>query len=82
MKTFQRFCGATFLALALALFAFAGEIPTPGAKASPQQQPSATMEIGFSDASATGEMSAPGVEALDPATEAVLSLLQSLLSLF
>lgn len=39
-------------------------------------------EIGFPGVTATGDMSAPGITALDPVTEAALSLLQSLLSLF
>jgi hypothetical protein len=39
-------------------------------------------DIGMPGATATGDIQAPGVVALDPVTEAALSLLQSLLSLF
>lgn len=83
MKNLQRFCATTFLALAVTLSAFAGEIPTPGAtNPMPQQESSVTGEILMPGATATGDMSTPGLTALDPVTEAALSLLQGLLSLF
>jgi hypothetical protein len=84
MKTFQRFCAAVVLTLALALSAFAGDIGTPGAMATPLplRESSTTGEILLPGATATGEISTPGASALDPATETALSLLQSLLSLF
>ena len=83
MKTLQRFCAATVLTLTLALSVFAGQIPTPGITSpTPEQQSSITGEITMPGAVATGDMSTPGAVALDPVTEAALSLLQSLLSLF
>jgi hypothetical protein len=83
MKKLQRFCATVVLALVLASSALAGEILIPGATNSPsQQQSSVTGEIGCPGATATGEMSGPGVAALDPFTEAALSLVQGLMSLF
>ena len=81
MKTFRQFCAAVVLTLALVLSALAGEIGTPGAKAPPPQS-SMAGETQFPGAACTGDMSAPGVVALDPVTEAALSLLRSLLLLF
>ena len=83
MKKLQRFCTATALVLALTLSVIAGEIPGPGvAKSEPQQQSSITGDISFPGETATGDMPCPGVDALDPATEAALNLFQSLLALF
>ena len=83
MKKIRQFCACLVLTVALALSAFAGDIPFPGATAPlPQQQSSVTGDIGTPGATATGDISCPGVVALDPVTEAALSLLQSLLSLF
>ncbi|HYG80301.1 MAG TPA: hypothetical protein VD861_07940 [Pyrinomonadaceae bacterium] len=83
MKNLQRFCITAVLTMVFALSAFAGEIGMPGATApQPQQQSSVTGEISMPGATATGDMSTPGMTALDPVTEAALSLIQSLLSLF
>ena len=71
------------LTLALALSVFAGQIPTPGATdPTPQQESSVTDDMSGPSVSATGQIPTPGVAALDPVTEAALSLLQGLLSLF
>lgn len=83
MKTFRQFLAATVLTLALSLSTFAGDIGFPGVTTSPsQQQSSVTGEIGMPGATATGDIQFPGVDALDPVTEAVLGLLQGLMSLF
>jgi hypothetical protein len=83
MKNLQRFFTIAVLTFALALTAFAGEIGFPGATNSPPpQQSCVTGDISCPDASATGEISAPGMVALDPMTEAALGLLKSILSLF
>lgn len=83
MKTLQRFCATAVLTLALTLSAFAGDMSAPGVVNPPPPPPASTTgEIGFPGATVMGEMSAPGVTALDPVTEAALSLLQSILSIF
>ena len=83
MKNLQRFCATVVLTLAFALTAFAGDISFPGAtNPPPPSQSSATGDISFPGATATGEMSASDVTVLDPVTEAALSLLQSILSIF
>lgn len=83
MKKLQQVFAAAVLTLALTSFTFAGEILMPGATTPrTQQQSSVTGEISMPGATATGEMSAPGVVELDPVTEAALSLFQGLLSLF
>jgi hypothetical protein len=83
MKNFRQFFAVTALTLALSFSAFAGDIGFPGATSPvPQQQSSVTGEISFPGVTATGDMSTPGIVALDPVTEAALSLIQGLLSLF
>ena len=83
MKRFQRSCAAVVLTLTLTLSAFAGDMPCPGVTNQPStQQSSVAGDIGAPGATATGEIPGPGMAALDPVTEAALSLLQSLLSLF
>lgn len=83
MKTLQRFCATVVLTLALALSALAGDMSAPGVINPPPPPPaSSTVDIDFPGATVTGDMSAPGVSALDPVTEAALSLLQSILSIF
>lgn len=77
MKTLQQSCAVMVLTLALAFSVFAGQIPTPGVTNPTPQQSSVTGEI-----SIPGDMSTPGMSALDPVTEAVLGLLQGLMSLF
>ena len=72
MKKIQQLCAAVVLTMALVLSASAGDMSAPGAtNPTPQQE-----------SSVTGDMAGPGVTSLDPVTEAALSLLQSLLSLF
>lgn len=82
MKKLKRFPTAVLLILVLALSVSAGDIGTPGATAPPPQRSSVTGEILMPGATATGDIQFPGVDALDPVTEAVLSLFQGLLSLF
>lgn len=84
MKTFQRFCAIAVLVVTLALSAFAGEIGMPGVTnpPPPPQQSSVAGDMGTPGATATGDIQFPGVTSLDPVTEAALSLLQSILSLF
>ncbi len=84
MKRLQKFCAVSILILSLTLSTFAGDMGTPGATAPPPPPLSSiTSESGFPGAIATGDMSTPGVvSSLDPVTEAALSLLQSILSLF
>ncbi|HWS99406.1 MAG TPA: hypothetical protein VN256_03965 [Pyrinomonadaceae bacterium] len=83
MKKLQRFCATVVLTLVLAFSAFAGDILIPGAtKPLSQQQSSVTGDISMPGATSTGEILIPGVNALDPVTEAALSLIQGLLSLF
>lgn len=83
MKKLQRFCAAVVLTLAVALSSAAGDISMPGITNSPSsQQSSVTGEISTPGATTTGDMPCPGVVALDPVTEAALSLVQGLMSLF
>ena len=72
MKKLQQFCAVTALTLTLTLSAFAGEMSSPGIISSSLKQSSAVGDIGMPGATAV----------LDPVTEAALSLLGSLLSLF
>jgi hypothetical protein len=78
MKTLRRLCAVFVLTLTLALSAFAGQIETGIAPPSPPPDAAATGQI---ETGVTGEIST-SIIATDPATEVVLSLLQSLLSLF
>ena len=83
MKNLQRFCAAVVLTLALTISNFAGEMSAPGVtNPPPPQQSSATGDISMPGATSTGDVQFPGVVALDPVTEAALSLLKGLLSLF
>ena len=80
MKRIQRLIATSVLTMALALCAVAGDMPAPGATGhipgpgvvEPSPSPSTTV---------TGEMTT-GVTATDPGTDFLLSLVQSLLSLF
>lgn len=95
MRKLQQFCAAVVLTLALALSALGGEMGFPGVTNSPPppQQSSITGEISCPGVASTGDMQAPGiastggiempgVAAFNPATETMLSLLQSVLSFF
>ena len=83
MKYLRRLCAVVVLAVALGFSAFAGDILTPGAT---QPLPKSSTTITASVTTETcdsepGDILTPGA-ALDPVTEATLSLLESLLSLF
>jgi hypothetical protein len=82
MKKVQQFCAVVFLAVALSLSTFAGDIQAPGGISLPPPQPSIISEIETPDEPVAGEIECPGIATLDPVTEAALSLLQSILSLF
>ncbi len=82
MKKFHQFCAVVFLAAALSLSTFAGDIQAPGMTSPPPPQPSVVSETETPGAPDAGEIGCPGVTTLDPVTEAALSLLQSILSLF
>ena len=71
MKIFQRFCAAVVLTMALALHAFAGEIGCPGIVADPTPAPTIT-----------GVPSTSSTPTSNPATEAVLSLIQIAATVF
>jgi hypothetical protein len=81
MKTLRQLCVASVFTLALTMPTFAGEIETP--KASTPPAPSAAM-AGDIETTFTGQMDTGSSEATaaDSATEIVLNLLQSMLSLF
>jgi len=82
MKKLQQFCFALVLGLVLTISAPAGEIPGPGTTTPPPPPSSVMGEIPGPGIESTSEMSASDVTALDPVTEAMLSLLQSILSIF
>jgi hypothetical protein len=88
MKTFRRLCTTLVLTISLTLSAYAGHIPcgVTDDPALPASQADTTGEIATG---VTGEMStgltgqmATGATATDPLIETLLSLLQSLLTLF
>ncbi|HEX8846044.1 MAG TPA: hypothetical protein VF791_15440 [Pyrinomonadaceae bacterium] len=90
MRNLKKLCAACVLTLVLALPAFAGDM-LAGVASPPPPPPdtsSATTQgdmpggiTGEMGTGITGDMSA-GVATTDPATDVLLSLLQSLLSLF
>jgi hypothetical protein len=83
MKKLQQFFAAAILTLALALSASAGDILCPGViDQPPPQQSSVTGDMSCPGVASTGEISGPGVVAIDPVTEITLSLFQSVLFLF
>lgn len=87
MKHLRRLCAVVVLAMALSFSAFAGDILTPGAtQPQPKQRSMTTTSVAAATSNATsdsepGDILTPGA-VFDPVTEAALSLLQSLLSLF
>ena len=83
MKNFRQFCATLILTLALAFAAFAGEIGFPGNNTTPptEQRSSIAEETELLGTTPTG-VPTLGTAALDPATEAALTLIRSLLSLF
>jgi hypothetical protein len=83
MKKLQRFCASIVLMLAVALSSPAGDISMPGVTTPPPpRQSSVTSDMSAPVATTEGDTLTPGTVELDPVTEAALSLLQSLLSLF
>ncbi len=83
MKKLQQICASIVLILALALSCAAGDISMPGAtRSSSTQQCSVTGDISMPGTTAECDVLLPEVDAIDPVTEAALSFLQSLLSLF
>ncbi len=83
MKKLQQFFAVIVLTLALALSASAGDMLSPGMiPPPPATQSIVTGDIKTPGASAVGDILAPDVAELDMVTEAALSLLQSILSLF
>lgn len=84
MKNLRQLCIALTFTLALALPAFAGEIQTTVAPPPPAQSAQATTMNGDIETGLTGQEETGSSEATvaDSATEVVLSLLQSVLSLF
>jgi hypothetical protein len=83
MKNFRQLCAVVVLTLALSFSASAGDILVPGATPTPQpisstkttSVPAETCNLG------PGDILVPGAT-VDPVTEAALSLLYSLLSIF
>jgi hypothetical protein len=85
VKNFRQFFATAVLILVLTFPAFAGEIQSPGVinpPPPPSQQSSVTGDMSMPGATATGDILIPGAAELDPVTEAALSLLQSILSIF
>ena len=86
MKKLQSFCAALVFALSLSLSAFAGEISMPGdVQPTPTPTPtqmSMTCDTCCPDVTAGGNIQTSDVTAVDPVTEATLSLLQDMLSAF
>ena len=84
MKTLRRLCAVAVLTVALSFSASAGEISTPGITQTSQSKTTTTTTTSSATETCNlepGEISTPGV-VLDPLTEAALSLLQSLFSIF
>jgi hypothetical protein len=80
MKKLQRFCATAVLIFVLALSVFAGEMAGPGVTDPTPQSAATTGTPGAT--TDPGDIADPGVIVLDPVTEAALTLLKSLLSLF
>lgn len=86
MKTFRKFCAALVLSAMLILPVFAGETQFPGAINSSepieQSEQCTAGETQFPGTINGCEIPTKGELTLDPATEMMLTLLESLLSLF
>ena len=83
MKTFQRFCAAVVLTIALTLSTFAGHISTWNTEPPPPPPDSTqTAEEGDTSTGAEGDMHTWNSEANAASMEAMLGLLQSVLPLF
>ena len=81
MKTLRRLCAVVVLTVALSFSASAGEILTPGITQTKTTTTTTSTAAGTYNLE-PGEILTPGSSALDPLTEAALSLLQSLFSIF
>ena len=87
MKSLRKVLALTVLTLALTCTIFAGEMST-GVTQPPPRQPSASVtgEMSTGNTATTGgmvgDMGTGAASTVDPVTEIVLSLLQSLLALF
>jgi hypothetical protein len=79
MKKLKIFLAATILTLALAVTAFAGDMPC-GITSSPPSQPATTVASDTETAPSSGTVSE--TTAVDPVTEIALNFIQSVLSLF
>jgi hypothetical protein len=82
MKNLRQFCAAVILTLALALSAFAGDMDFPGDVPPPPPPPSMMADTSTPSATIVTGTATQDVVAVDPVTEAALSLLQSVLSIF
>ena len=86
MKKLQQFCAAVVLTMVFTFSVFAGDMSYPGDVQPPPPPPlnqtATTGEMNCTDATATGDMQTSGASAVDPVTEATLSLLQNMLSVF
>lgn len=84
MKTLRTLIAAIALTCALAFPTIAGEMST-GVAQTPPTRVTGDISTGINataGASATGEIGTGAASTVDPVTEAVLSLLQSVLALF
>src|SRR5437588_6584475 len=79
MKNLRQFCAAVILTLALALSTLAGEMDFPGDVPPPPPPPSMMMDTSAPSVTSTSGTTTSDVTAVDPVTEAALSLLQSVL---
>lgn len=80
MKNLRRLCAVVVLTVAISFSASAGEILTPGTT-QPKTTTTTTSTAAGTCNLEPGEILTPG-SALDPLTEAALSLLRSLFSIF
>jgi hypothetical protein len=83
MEKLQKFCAALVLTFALALSAFAGDIGAPGDGGPPPKHLTCVAgDAGCHDPAPNSGEESPDMTTFDPVTEAALSLLNSILSLF
>ncbi|HKC62691.1 MAG TPA: hypothetical protein VKB86_03595 [Pyrinomonadaceae bacterium] len=87
MKKLQKFCAASVLMLVFTLSAFAGDMSAPGVVQPPPPPPptnqmATTGDMGCPGVAAIDDIQTSDVAAVDPVTEATISLLQDMLSAF
>lgn len=83
MKTFRKFCAALVLTAALVLPVYAGDTQFPGVNSTSEQtELCASGDTQFPGTTSGCEIPTKGGVTLDPATEMMMTLLESLLSLF